>query len=92
MSDQRAAPSLAVENVRDLGFEASIRRLGEIVEKLEDGELPLEESLKLFEEGVLLARTSREVLDKAEQRVEELLRIDESGNPVTRAMVVDEDE
>jgi exodeoxyribonuclease VII small subunit len=65
-------------------FEDAVRRLSEIVEKLEDGELPLEDSLKLFEEGVRLARTSLARLDAAERRVEELLGIDEDGNPVVR--------
>jgi exodeoxyribonuclease VII small subunit len=67
-------------------FEDSIRRLAEIVETLEGGELPLEESLRLFEEGVKLARTSQATLDHAERRVEELLSIDEDGNPVVREM------
>lgn len=67
-------------------FEDSIRRLGEIVETLEGGELPLEESLSLFEEGVKLARASQVTLDKAERRIEELLGIDEDGNPVVREM------
>ena len=67
-----------------LSFEDSIRRLGEIVEALEGGELPLEDSLRLFEEGIKLARTSQSVLDRAERRVEELLSVDENGNPVVR--------
>jgi exodeoxyribonuclease VII small subunit len=65
-------------------FEDSIRRLAEIVENLEGGDLPLEESLELFEEGVRLARASQKTLDHAEKRVEELLSIDEDGNPVVR--------
>jgi len=65
-------------------FEDSIRRLGEIVEALESGELPLEESLRLFEEGVKLARASQAKLDGAEKRVEELLSVDENGNPLVR--------
>lgn len=65
-------------------FEDSIRRLTEIVEKLETGELPLEDSLVLFEEGVRLAQSSQAKLDAAEKRVEQLLTIDESGNPVVR--------
>jgi exodeoxyribonuclease VII small subunit len=65
-------------------FEDGIRRLGDIVEKLEGGELPLEESLRLFEEGVHLARASQATLEKAERRVEELLSVDEDGNAVTR--------
>ncbi len=65
-------------------FEDSIRRLSEIVETLEAGDLPLEESLKLFEEGVKLARSSQATLDGAEKRVEELLSIDEHGDPIVR--------
>jgi exodeoxyribonuclease VII small subunit len=73
-------------------FEASIQRLGEIVETLEAGELPLEESLKLFEEGVRLARGSQKVLDDAEQRVEQLLGIDESGEAISRPLDADDDD
>lgn len=69
-------------------FEDSIRRLSEIVESLESGELPLEESLALFEEGVKLARASQATLDAAEKRVEELLSVDEQGNPVVREIDV----
>jgi len=71
-------------------FEDSVRRLGEIVERLEGGELPLEESLTLFEEGVRLARASQARLDAAEKRVEELLTIDEQGNPIVRELDTDE--
>ena len=65
-------------------FEDSIRRLSDIVETLESGELPLEESLRLFEEGVKLARSSQSTLNQAERRVEELLSVDDAGNAVTR--------
>lgn len=67
-------------------FEVSLGRLGEIVEQLESGELPLERSLALFEEGVRLARASQAKLDQAERRVEELLAVDEDGNPVVREL------
>jgi exodeoxyribonuclease VII small subunit len=65
-------------------FEAAIARLSEIVEALESGDLALEESLRLFEEGVRLTRASQAILDTAEKRVEELLGIDENGNPIVR--------
>jgi exodeoxyribonuclease VII small subunit len=65
-------------------FEEAIRRLGQIVEQLERGDLPLEASLGLFEEGVRLARVSQQRLDRAEKRVEELLGVDGDGHPVTR--------
>ncbi len=59
-------------------FEEAMKRLEEIVEQLEKGELPLEETLSLFEEGVKLSRFCREKLDEAEKRVEILLK-DEGG-------------
>ena len=60
-------------------FEEKLTKLTEIVEKLEVGnELPLEDSLKLFEEGVSLVSSCREMLEKAEQRVENILETDHS--------------
>ena len=58
-------------------FEASIERLEEIVRALEKGDEPLEETLKLYEEGISLVRTCTERLEKAEQKVKMLqLRAD----------------
>jgi exodeoxyribonuclease VII small subunit len=70
----------------EASFEDSIRRLSDIVSRLEDGDLPLEESLRLFEEGVRLARASQSRLDAAEKRVEQLLAVDENGKPVVREL------
>lgn len=67
-------------------FEASLHRLQEVVEKLEGGELGLEESLALFEEGIGLARSAQARLDSAEKRVEELVRVDENGDPVVKEL------
>lgn len=64
-------------------FEEAIKRLSEIVQRLERGDLPLEESLMLFEEGVSLSRTSQEKLDAAQRRVEELLGFDREGKART---------
>jgi len=72
-------------------FEASIARLAEIVEQLEEGELPLEESLTLFEEGIGLARASQRTLDEAEKRVEQLLGFDSEGEPITEELDVEDD-
>lgn len=69
-------------------FEDAVKRLSEIVELLENGSLPLEDSLRLFEEGVRLARASQTRLDAAERRVEELLTVDENGNPLVRELDV----
>jgi exodeoxyribonuclease VII small subunit len=69
-------------------FEDSIRRLGEIVESLEAGELPIEDSLRLFEEGVRLARAAQSRLDHAERRVEELLAVSDDGEPTLQEVDV----
>jgi exodeoxyribonuclease VII small subunit len=63
---------------KEVKFEAALARLEEIVGKLEDGDLALEESLKLFEEGVRLSRTCDQKLQAAERRIEILLK-DEEG-------------
>ena len=64
-------------------FEQAIRQLTEIVQKLERGDLPLEDSVALFEEGVRLSAISQRRLDGAQKRVGELLHVDESGRPRT---------
>src|SRR5271165_494704 len=70
-------------------FETAIKRLNEIVQILERGDLPLEESLRLFEEGVKLSRTSQQRLDSAEKRVEQLLAVDEQGRARTAPFATD---
>lgn len=55
-------------------FETSLNDLEKIVRKLEDGDLSLEESLKLFEDGVKLSRECQERLNSAERRIEVLLK------------------
>ncbi len=60
-------------------FERSLAELEGIVEKLEQGELSLEESLQQFERGVQLTRACQAALKEAEQKVEILLR--KSGSP-----------
>ena len=72
------------ESQSELSFEESTRRLADIVAQLESGELSLERSLALFEEGVRLARTAQTRLDHAEKRVEELLAIDAQGKPILK--------
>ncbi|MGH9498191.1 MAG: exodeoxyribonuclease VII small subunit [Terriglobales bacterium] len=55
-------------------FEESIQRLEKIVQELERGEVPLEKSLTLFEEGMQLSGTCRKELEQAEGKVEILLK------------------
>jgi exodeoxyribonuclease VII small subunit len=79
-----AVPSPSSTMAEGASFEESTRRLSQIVAELEGGDLPLERSLLLFEEGVRLARMAQSRLDDAERRVEELLGIDAQGKPVVR--------
>jgi exodeoxyribonuclease VII small subunit len=55
-------------------FEDCLQRLEQIVEQLERGDIPLEQSLKLFEEGITLSNACRKELEQAEGKVEILLK------------------
>jgi len=79
MSGKNASETTPAE----LTFEQAVKRLSTIVQALEKGDLPLEESLRLFEEGVTLSRTSQARLDAAQRRVEELLGFDRDGRAKT---------
>ena len=72
-------------------FEESILRLEKIVQELEKGEVPLEKSLTLFEEGMQLSATCRKELEQAEGKVEILLKQNgklqaESFEPLTEPL------
>ena len=54
---------------KKLSFEQALGRIGEIVKALENGDVPLDESMKLFEEGTALLRQCGGMLDAAEQQV-----------------------
>ena len=66
-------------------FEESLTTLEKIVRELEQGDLSLEDSLKLFENGVKLSRECQERLNQAERRIEVLLK-DENGNPTLQTI------
>ena len=68
-------------NKKSLTFEQSMDRLEEIVRKIEQGNVPLEEALKLFEEGTKLVDSCAALLDKAELKVLEMTK-DAEGAPV----------
>ncbi len=63
----------------ELSYEEAIRRLEEIVERLENEEIPLEEALDGFKEGVRLSRYCREKLAEIEFQVEYLLKEEQEG-------------
>jgi exodeoxyribonuclease VII small subunit len=75
-----ASPSVTNE----LSFEKAFVQLQELVKKLEGGTLPLEDSLKAFEEGVRLTRHCQESLTSAELKVEQLLKIGVDGKTHTK--------
>lgn len=64
-------------------FETSLEALEQIVQDLEQGELPLEKSLELFEQGIRLSRECQERLSQAERRIEILLRDNQGRVTVT---------
>jgi len=63
-------------------FETALKELEQIVTRLESGELPLEDALNAFEQGVQLARHGQQTLQQAEQRVQILLSEDQEA-PLT---------
>src|SRR2546421_11069234 len=87
-----AASRTRRSRMTDLKFEDCLTRLEQIVSALEAGNLPLEESLKVFEEGISLARHCARYLDDAERRIEVLVK-DEGGATATKPFVFEaEDE
>jgi len=59
---------------KEKSFESSLTELERIVEQLEEGDLSLEDSLKLFEQGIKLSRDCQKRLDEAERKIEVLLK------------------
>lgn len=59
---------------KNVSFEESVARLEIIVKALENSDTPLDEALKLFEEGVTLSKDCNTILQKAEKRVVELVK------------------
>ena len=67
---------------RSNDFEKSFQQLEKIVQRLEAEELPLDESLQLFEEGIRLSRFCHQRLEEVEKKIE-LILADAKGQPVT---------
>ncbi len=74
-----------------LKFEDAMARLETIVSELEKGDLPLDESLKIFEEGVRLSKTCLKMLDDTERKVELLVQ-DKDGKRRVRAFTLGDEE
>ncbi len=71
-------------------FEDAMRELTRIVEHLERGDLPLEQSIALFEQGIKLAQSSQKQIDLAQKRIDELLSVDADGKAKTKPFRTDE--
>lgn len=67
-------PEAGPEPIEAMGFDRVLQRLRMVVSQLETGQLSIEESLRVYEEGIALARRAHLVLDNAEKRVELLVR------------------
>ena len=71
-------------NPENMTFEASMQRLEQIVRTMERGDAPLEESLKLFQEGTELVRSCGKLLEEAELQVKKIMTAPD-GSPVEEA-------
>ena len=71
-------------NEKNMSFEANMQRLEQIVRILERGDAPLEDSMKLFQEGTELVRRCGKLLDDAQLQVTKIL-VGQDGNPVEGA-------
>jgi exodeoxyribonuclease VII small subunit len=74
---------LTEDNLQAMSYEAALRRLEEIVNRLEDEAIPLEESLASFQEGIALSRYCREKLAEIEFRVDFLLKEEQESRGET---------
>ena len=60
------------DDITELGFEESIKELTNIVGKIEQGQIPLQDSLEQYEKGMALIKQCRTILEKAEKRIEKI--------------------
>ena len=82
---------MATKKVENIEFEAAMVRINEIVAKLEDKNLKLDDSLALYEEGISLVAVCKNRLDEAEKRISILLP-DENGEIIEKPFSVPEAE
>lgn len=80
-------------DVSKLNFEDSIKRLKEIVEQIEQGEIPLQDSLEQYEQGMALIKHCRGILQQAEKRIEKISKVDQDEpEPASAEAEGEEDE
>ncbi len=71
-----AAKKQKKDDIGELGFEESIKELTNIVGKIEQGQIPLQDSLEQYEKGMALIKQCRTILEKAEKRIEKISELD----------------
>ena len=64
------------DDLGELNFEESIKELTNIVGKIEQGQIPLQDSLSQYEKGMALIKQCRTILQKAEKRIEKISELD----------------
>lgn len=67
-------------------FEESLKKLESIADRIEQGQVGLEESIKLYEEGMKLGKHCRSALEKAEQKIQQLQATDQGEPEVERTL------
>jgi len=82
----------SVEQLEKLSYEEALRKLEVIASKLEDGEIPLEESINAFQEGIALSRYCREKLAEIEFKVDYLLKEEQQAIAGEDLVIDDEEE
>ena len=66
------------DNIDKLGFEEAIKELTNIVGRIEQGQIPLQDSLEQYEKGMALIKQCRAILQKAEERIEKISKEQDS--------------
>ncbi|MFG6118586.1 exodeoxyribonuclease VII small subunit [Thalassobacillus sp. B23F22_16] len=61
------------ENQKELSFEEAIEQLESLVEKLEEGDVPLEKAINYYQEGMKLSKTCSEKLNRVEQQMQQIM-------------------
>ena len=70
------------DDLGELSFEESIKELTNIVGKIEQGQIPLQDSLQQYEKGMALIKHCRTILNKAEKRIEKITREEASEDEI----------
>ena len=71
------------DDISKLNFEDAIKQLRSIVDKIEQGQIPLQDSLEQYEQGMALIQHCRRILQKAEKRIEKISKTDDEPSVAT---------